>query len=274
MQLSDPTCQIGNDADRLQAIASKLTTHEEAGEVGELFRLLGDPTRLRILSALVEAGELSVGAIAEVVDTTETKVSQALRLLRTSRVVSNRRSGRKVLYRLTDDKVRQILGLSHDHISQPVADQSIGTVERISIAGASGDPLLPLDDIEAITGVGLSGDRHCGNVARQVSIQSISELESASERLGRGILPDQTRRNITIDAGELPRTRGQRLLLGETELEVFSDAPPCKLMTQIIGRGARPALKRLAGIHCRVISGGTIRLGDNLVLGREPDAAQ
>lgn len=265
-------CQVGEDRDRLKTLSASITPEETAGELAELFRLLGDPHRLRILSTLIEAGELSVGAIAEVVGSNETKVSQALRLLRAAGVVKNRRVGRLIFYRLNDAHVRLILGLSLEHVSRTAADRHslIGTVDRVTIATEAGVALTPVAEVEAITGVGLAGDRHAGNAARQVSIQSRTELDAASERLGREILTDQTRRNITIDAGALPRTRGQRLLLGEVELEVFSDAPPCALMTELIGKGARPALKKLAGIHCRVIHGGTIRVGDELALEKAP----
>lgn len=265
-------CQDGLDLDRLETLRSAITPQSEADDLGELFRLLGDPTRLRILSALIEAGELNVGAIAEVVGTGETKVSQALRLLRSAGVVKNRRSGRTIYYRLNDAHVRLVLGLSLEHVNRIADDRRalVGEVDQISIAAESGMPLRLVTEIEAITGVGLAGDRHAENPIRQVSIQSRTELARASERLGREIQADQTRRNITLDVGELPRDRGQRLLLGEVELEVFSDAPPCALMTELIGKGARPALKKLAGIHCRVIKGGTISVGDELLLGRPP----
>jgi len=263
-------CQDGVDHDRLTTIRSAITNPVEADDLGELFRLLGDPTRLRILSALIEAGELNVGSIAEVVGAAETKVSQALRLLRGAGVVQNRRAGRTIYYRVSNSHVRLVLGLSLEHVHSTAEERHslIGAVETISIAAESGQQLNVVDEIEAVTGVGLAEDRHAGNKARQVSIQSLSELQQASERIGREISADQTRRNITIDGGALPRTRGQRLFLGEAELEVFSDAPPCALMTEIIGKGARPALKKLAGIHCRVINGGTIRVGDELALGR------
>lgn len=265
-------CQIGDDQDRLDAIAGTVSTQEQAGDVAELFRLLGDPTRLRILSSLTEAGELSVGSIAFVVDTTEQKVSQALRLLRGAGIVASRRIGRTINYRLANDDVRLLLDLSLSHTTTDPTSRmpGIGTVERISFAPDKGEPLVVVDEIEARVGTGLEGDRPGANPARQVSIQSREELDLAAKRLGRPIETDQTRRNITIAAGELPRVRGQRLLLGGVELEVFSDAPPCDTMTRIIGKGARPALRRLAGIHCRVISGGAIHVGDDLHLGRPP----
>lgn len=89
----------------------------EAGRLAELFRLLGDPTRVRILVALLEHGELCVHDIAATVDTTETKVSQAMRLLRTAGVVRNRRDGRHVHYRLDDDHISTLLSVSVDHVT-------------------------------------------------------------------------------------------------------------------------------------------------------------
>jgi DNA-binding transcriptional ArsR family regulator len=90
---------------------------DRADELAGLFRLLGDPTRVRILDALLAHDELSVGDVAAAVGTTETKVSQAMRLLRSARVVRNRRDGRNVYYRLDDDHVRTLLRVSHDHIT-------------------------------------------------------------------------------------------------------------------------------------------------------------
>jgi DNA-binding transcriptional ArsR family regulator len=88
---------------------------DEAARLAELFRLLGEPTRVRILTALLAAGELCVGDLATAVDTNETKVSQALRLLRTAGIVRNRRDGRHVFYHLDDDHIRTVLQVSRDH---------------------------------------------------------------------------------------------------------------------------------------------------------------
>lgn len=264
-------CQLGTAVPVLDTVRESMTTLDEATAMTDLFKLLGEPTRLRMLSALVEAGELNVRDLAASVDASEQKVSQGLRLLRGAGIVANRRVGRTVHYRVTSDQVRQLLGLSLEQTSVPVDESPhIGSIERISYAPNSGDPLVVVDQIVVDIGTGIQGNRPGENSARQVSIQSRAELDLAEKRLGRPIHSDQTRRNITIDAGELPRVRGQRLLLGTVELEVFSDAPPCATMTRIIGTGARPALRKLGGIHCRVIRAGTIRTGDDLHLGRAP----
>jgi ArsR family transcriptional regulator, lead/cadmium/zinc/bismuth-responsive transcriptional repressor len=88
----------------------------EARRVAELFRMLGDPGRVRILVALSEAGELCVGDLCTAVGAPETSVSHALRLLRTAGIVRNRRSGRNVYYDLDDDHVRELLELSREHL--------------------------------------------------------------------------------------------------------------------------------------------------------------
>lgn len=89
---------------------------DEAARLADLFRLLGDPTRARILFALLEAGELCVCDIAEAVDTPESTVSHALRLLRTAGVVRSRRAGRMMHYSLDDSHVRMLLDLSLAHL--------------------------------------------------------------------------------------------------------------------------------------------------------------
>ncbi len=90
---------------------------EEVGRVSAVFKLLGDPTRARLLYALLEAGELCVCDLAAATLTTETTVSQALRLLRASGVVTWRREGRNVFYRLSDAHVRMLLDVTREHIT-------------------------------------------------------------------------------------------------------------------------------------------------------------
>ena len=105
------------DRARVEDVAESLIDVSVAGDLAEMFRLLGDPTRVRILFALLEAGELCVCDIAEVVETTDTKVSQAMRLLRSAGVVRNRRNGRNIFYRLDDGHVRMLLDLSREHVA-------------------------------------------------------------------------------------------------------------------------------------------------------------
>lgn len=88
-----------------------------------LFRLLGDPTRGRLLYALQAAGELCVGDLAGVVGAQESTVSHALRLLRAAGVVKARRAGRLMFYRLADEHVTDLLLLTHQHVDHTVGQR-------------------------------------------------------------------------------------------------------------------------------------------------------
>ena len=104
------------DHDRVAAAKARMIPNDEANQLTELFRLLGDPNRVQILYALVEVGELCVCDLAAVVDAPETSISHALRLLRTAGVVRNRKSGRMVYYSLSDAHVRLLLDVSAEHL--------------------------------------------------------------------------------------------------------------------------------------------------------------
>jgi DNA-binding transcriptional ArsR family regulator len=81
----------------------------------DLFALMGDRTRVRLLYALLDDGEQSVGQLAQDVGVSKSAVSHALRLLRASRVVATRREGRSIIYYLDDHHVRQILQVTREH---------------------------------------------------------------------------------------------------------------------------------------------------------------
>ena len=92
---------------------SKLDDHSVEG-LTEIFRVLGDPTRVRILDALSRA-ELCVSDLASRLCVTESAVSHQLRLLRNTRIVRSRREGRMIFYALDDDHVLALFrqGLRH-----------------------------------------------------------------------------------------------------------------------------------------------------------------
>lgn len=104
-----------SDPDKVEATRARLLDHDAAESVAQLFRLLGDRTRVRLLYALLEAGELCVCDLAAVVEASETSVSHALRLLRGTGVVRVRRSGRMAYYSLDDAHVRLLLDVSAAH---------------------------------------------------------------------------------------------------------------------------------------------------------------
>jgi MOSC domain-containing protein YiiM len=137
----------------------------------------------------------------------------------------------------------------------------------LHVAKGSRLPMRAREYVEIEAGKGIVGDRYHGTRHRHVTIQSLEELAEAERRHGRPIEPGLTRRNVTISAGSIPRTPGHLWSVGSIELEVVRDAAPCKLLEDALGRDARLALSRRAGVVCRVLSSGELKLGDRVNLG-------
>jgi ArsR family transcriptional regulator, lead/cadmium/zinc/bismuth-responsive transcriptional repressor len=129
--MSDGTMtQIGCDSPHLQdteaaALRQRLLAGDTVAEIAETFRVLGDPTRVRILDALA-AGELCVCDIASLVRISESAVSHQLRLLRGMRLVRPRRSGRHVFYSLDDQHIVELLRLAVTHVQEPAEQLTAG----------------------------------------------------------------------------------------------------------------------------------------------------
>lgn len=85
--------------------------------LAETFRVLGDPTRVRILDAL-GAGELCVCDIAALAGISESAVSHQLRLLRGMRLVRPRRAGRQVFYSVDDRHILELLSQALTHVEE------------------------------------------------------------------------------------------------------------------------------------------------------------
>lgn len=105
------------DPERVAAVQGALPGDEQVEALSEVFGLLGDPNRLRLLSALLEGGELCVCDLAASVGMGESATSHALRLLRAHRVVKVRRAGRVAYYSLTDGHVRMLLDVALEHVA-------------------------------------------------------------------------------------------------------------------------------------------------------------
>ncbi len=90
----------------------------DAAYVAEMFSLLADPNRVRILQALSLADELCVCDLSLLVGMNQSAVSHQLRLLRTSRVLERNKVGRVVYYRLADEHIRHVLADSLRHAGE------------------------------------------------------------------------------------------------------------------------------------------------------------
>lgn len=88
----------------------------------EIFAILGDPTRVRVLTAL-RAGELCVSDLAVATGVNRSTVSHQLRVLRTHRLVERRREGKTVFYAIADEHVEALLDMACLHASEEADDR-------------------------------------------------------------------------------------------------------------------------------------------------------
>jgi len=87
----------------------------QAGQLADLFRTLSDPSRVRIIAALL-GGVINVGSLAKIVGISESAVSHQLRSLRQMRLVHSRKKGREVYYCLDDEHVSDLFRRGLEHI--------------------------------------------------------------------------------------------------------------------------------------------------------------
>ncbi len=101
----------------IQHLQNKMPKDDEINDLADLFKVLGDSTRTKILTAL-EISELCVNDIAEAVNMTKSAVSHQLRILKASRLVKPRRVGKEIFYSLDDNHVSQLFECALIHIKE------------------------------------------------------------------------------------------------------------------------------------------------------------
>ena len=103
--------------DIVNQVRDKMPQEESLYDLAELFKVFGDSTRIRILWALHET-EMCVCDIANVLNMTKSAVSHQLRALREADLVKFRKSGKEVLYSLSDNHVKEIFEQGLVHIQE------------------------------------------------------------------------------------------------------------------------------------------------------------
>lgn len=103
-----------------ERIATARSTGLTAGEyetMAALFKAMADPNRLKILWALYQ-GEMCVCDLAAMLECSESATSHQLRLLRQMQLVSNRRQGQVLYYRLNDDHIHTLIHVALEHVRE------------------------------------------------------------------------------------------------------------------------------------------------------------
>ncbi len=105
------------DRKKVDRVNQNLTSSQETSDMAGLFKALADPTRLRIVQALL-LEELCVCDISALVDVSISAISHQLRILRNMRIVKYRKQGKQVYYSLDDEHISELLETAFQHVQE------------------------------------------------------------------------------------------------------------------------------------------------------------
>ena len=139
-----------------------------------------------------------------------------------------------------------------------------GKVDWIGIRPARREAILQVDQVEALTGSGLIGDRYVGSSGkRQVTLIQTEHLPVIASLLGRAsVEPELLRRNICVSGINLLALKDKTFHIGDAVLEYTGQCHPCSFMEEVFGDGGYNAIRGHGGITARVIQSGVISMHD------------
>ena len=105
------------DSEKIERANKQIPRSDIISSMAEFFGLLSDPTRLKIVFVL-KHGELCVHEIAGAIGLSISAVSHQLRLLKTAKMVKNRRNGKMIYYSLDDEHIEQLLSVADEHVKE------------------------------------------------------------------------------------------------------------------------------------------------------------
>lgn len=147
-----------------------------------------------------------------------------------------------------------------------------GRVQWIGLRPARDVPMQQVDTVHAETGGGLAGDRYMlskggsGSGKRGVTLIQAEHLPVIAALSGHAeVAPSTLRRNLLVAGIPLVALKGRRFRIGEVLLEGTADCDPCSRMEAALGQGGYNAMRGMGGLCARILEGGVIRAGDEVV---------
>lgn len=152
-----------------------------------------------------------------------------------------------------------------------------GRVRWIGLRPARDVPMREVQQVDAVAGQGLVGDRYAvsrgGSGKRGITLLQAEHLPVIAALSGHDQLAAATlRRNLVVEGIPLIALKDRLFRIGDVLLQGTGPCDPCSRMEQALGGGGYNAMRGHGGICARIVSGGTLRIGDAVVAEREQDA--
>lgn len=145
-----------------------------------------------------------------------------------------------------------------------------GRVEWIGLRAARRSPMLAVDNAVAIAGRGLEGDHRSEKTpgsGRQLTIISREFIAQTEHFLGCDLIdPGLLRRNLVVSGINLHALRYQRFSIGDAVFEAGALCHPCSRMEAALGKGGVAAMLGHGGLCCKILTGGSIAIGDSVLV--------
>jgi MOSC domain-containing protein YiiM len=148
-----------------------------------------------------------------------------------------------------------------------------GTLVGIYTATGEAAPMEAHDEIVAIAGAGLAGDRYAASAGafsdkpgggREVTLIAREGIAAANDE-GVTVGEHETRRNLVTEGVDLDQLVGRTFSVGEVVLRGVRDCPPCKYLEGLTRPGVLAALKGRGGLRADIVRAGVLRVGDEIV---------
>ncbi|MGN6225537.1 MOSC domain-containing protein [Pseudoxanthomonas sp.] len=141
-----------------------------------------------------------------------------------------------------------------------------GQVEWIGLRPARDVAMVPVQQVEAVTGIGLVGDRYAsGSGKRGITLIQAEHLPAIAALAARPDLqPALLRRNVVVSGIPLIALKERRFRIGDVLLEGTDECDPCSRMEDALGPGGYNAMRGHGGLCARILEGGVFRLGDKV----------
>jgi MOSC domain-containing protein YiiM len=159
-------------------------------------------------------------------------------------------------------------------LEKPITARSCqGVVRFLHKAPCAFLPMASFRELQFIAGRGIEGDRysvshetgfhsHKPEDGRQVTLFEMETLETLHRDHGIKLLPEEHRRNVTVEGVALNLLVGRRFRVGETILEAIRLSTRCRHIEEILEKAVFGPLTNRSGLNCKIIVGGTVRVGD------------
>ena len=151
-----------------------------------------------------------------------------------------------------------------------------GRLVGIYTAKTGGEPMDAHDEVRALAGIGLEGDRYAtktgeysareggGREVTLIAREAIAAANASDVTIGE----HETRRNLVTEGVDLDALVGRQFTVGEVVMVGVRDCPPCAYLEKLTRPGVRAALDGACGLRADIVRGGVIRVGDAIAVRR------